>query len=109
MGEVVKGDGPTDLELLEEAVTTLGVQATARLWLFCGYWWVTGRGSFYQVAEHEEALGPSKSARYRAYRDLRTLRERVAKRWGLEVDLRRLAGQVARGKQAGWELGATTG
>lgn len=104
---MVKAEGPTDLELAREMVGTLGVQAAARLVLFCLYWRARGRRSFAEVAHYEEERGPSEAARWRAYRDLRKLRDRFAELEGRRVELDEVAEWLASGGGLGQGLGVT--
>lgn len=83
-----------DGEFLRLMIETLGVQGAGRVALFCLYWRATGLHSFAQIAEREEVPGFSRSWRYRAYRELRQLRERVAEAEGRELELAELGRRV---------------
>lgn len=94
----------SDAEFLREVMALLGPMRSGRLVLFCLYWAATGRKTFGQVARHEERLGPERWG-YRAYSDLRLLRDRLAELGGQPVDVVKVAERVVRvGSQDGGEV-----
>lgn len=98
----------SDLEFMQELISLFGVPRAGRLALFCLYWAATGSRNFGDVQWREEGLRSERTTRWRAYQDLKRLRDRVVELEGRPADEVEVALRVA-GRGPLLRLVGTTG